>query len=74
MKIEVEVRDQAGPFVRTLFNRQVPFATALALNETAKDFQNAPKDMGRAVDQDQAVRHKGEAGSPNLDRPARGTW
>ena len=39
MNIEIDVRDDASRYVSTVFARQMPFATAVALNETAKDFQ-----------------------------------
>lgn len=43
MKIELELKDHATPYVRAVFAKQVPFATSLALNETAKDFQKAQR-------------------------------
>lgn len=39
MQIDLDVRDRATPFVSAFFARHMPFVTATALNETAKDFQ-----------------------------------
>lgn len=41
--IGVEIKDHASPFLMAVFNKQLPFATSVALNETAKDFQKAQR-------------------------------
>ena len=43
MKIEVDVRDEASPFVLWALRKQLPFATKEALNDTAEDFQKAER-------------------------------
>lgn len=43
MRVEMELRDRAGPFLTDVQKRQIPFATKEALNATALDFQKAQR-------------------------------